>query len=55
MGGESLGPVKDRCLSVGECLDRELGVSGWVSRGIGDGIGVFGGETRKGITLYLGP
>ena len=41
MRGESLGPVKDRCLSVGECQDREEGVGGLVSRGRADGIGGF--------------
>jgi hypothetical protein len=28
MGGEALGPVKARCLSVGECQGREAGVGG---------------------------
>jgi hypothetical protein len=32
-----------------ECQNREVGVSGLVSRGRGDGVRVFfGGETRKG-------
>jgi len=30
MGGEALGPVKERCLSVGECQGRERGKSGSV-------------------------
>ena len=41
MGGEALGPEKAGCPSVGECQDREAGVGGLVSRGRGDGTGVF--------------
>jgi hypothetical protein len=36
MGGEAL-----------ECQDRDTGVGGLVSRWMRDGIGGFGGETRK--------
>ena len=40
MGGGTLGPVKAQCPSIGECQDREAGVSGLVSSGgWGDGIG----------------
>ena len=49
MGGEALGPVKVLCPSIGECQDREAGVSGLVSSGgWGDGIGGFqrGNEER---------
>jgi hypothetical protein len=45
MGGEALGPVKAPCPSVEECQDRETGVGGLVSRGLG--LRVFGGEARK--------
>ena len=48
MRRETLVPVKAHCPSVGKCQDREAGVGWLVSRGKGDGIGVFGGETRKG-------
>jgi hypothetical protein len=41
MEEEALGPVKTQCPNVGECQDRELGVGGLVSRGIGNGIGDF--------------
>jgi hypothetical protein len=30
MGGDTLGPVKARCPSVGEYQGREAGVGGWV-------------------------
>jgi hypothetical protein len=30
MGGETLGPEKAQCPSVGECQDREGGVGGMV-------------------------
>jgi hypothetical protein len=51
MGGEALGPVKAPCPSVGECEGREAGVGGLVSRGREDGMGVFGGEIRKGDNI----
>jgi hypothetical protein len=38
MGGETLGPVKALCPSVGECQGQELGVGGMMSRGSGEGI-----------------
>jgi hypothetical protein len=50
-GGEVLGPVKACYPNVGECWDREAGVGGLVSRIRGYGIGVFGGETRKGNNI----
>jgi hypothetical protein len=52
MGGEALGPVKDRCPSVEECQDGEVG--GWGehphrSRGKGDGIrGLRRGNQERG-------
>jgi hypothetical protein len=48
MGGEALSPVKVLCPNIGECHGQESGVGRLVSRGRGKGIGVFGGETRKG-------
>ena len=51
MGGEALGPVKVLCPSIGECLGQEVGVVGFVSRGKGEKIGIFGGETRKGDNI----
>ena len=61
MEGEVLGPVKARCLSVGEHEDREARVGGWVvahshrRRERGDGIGDFqrGGGPGKGITFEI--
>ena len=49
MGGEALGPVKALSPSVGECQGQEAGVGGLVSRGVG--MGVLGGETRKGDNI----
>jgi hypothetical protein len=50
VGGEALGSVKVRCLSVGECQNREAGVGGLVSRGRRDGIGGYSeGKPGKGI------
>jgi hypothetical protein len=51
MGGEALGPVKVLCLSIGEGQGQEAGVDGLVSRGRGEGMGVFRGETRKGDNI----
>ena len=54
MGGETLGPVKAQCPSVGECQSREAGMGGWVGEhshrttGRGRGYGISGGETGKG-------
>ena len=48
MGGETLGPMKAECTSVGECQGGEAGVYGKVgehphrSRGTGNGIVGFG-------------
>ena len=41
MGGETLGPVKAQCSSVGEYQDRQAGVGGLVSKGREDGIEGF--------------
>jgi hypothetical protein len=47
--GETLGPVKTWCPSIGECQDREAGVGGFVSRGRGYGIGGFwSGNQERG-------
>jgi hypothetical protein len=47
MGGEAFGPIKALCPSIGEFQGQEVGVGGLVSRGRGQGMGVFGRETRK--------
>jgi hypothetical protein len=49
--GEDLGLVKVRCLSVGECRDREAGVDSLVSRRRGNGFSE--GERGKGITFEM--
>ena len=41
MGGETLGPVKALCSSIGECQGQEEGVGWLVSRGKEKGIGGF--------------
>jgi hypothetical protein len=58
MEGETLGPVKAQCPSVGECQGREVGVGRWVreyphrSRGRGEEIGCFHrGNWEKGQHL----
>ena len=43
----ALGFEKILCPSVGECQGQEAGVGGLVSRGNGEGIGVFGGENQE--------
>ena len=50
MGGESLGPVKVLCHSIGKCQGQEEGLGGLMSWGGGEeakGQGVFRGETMK--------
>jgi hypothetical protein len=44
MEGEDIGPVKARCLSVGECQGQEVGVSGLQKRGGGRRHGVWRGN-----------
>jgi hypothetical protein len=51
MGREALGPVKALCPSVGECQGQEAGVDGLVKRATGKGLGIFGGEIRKGDNI----
>jgi hypothetical protein len=54
VGGEALGPVKDRCLSVLECQGRKVGVGGWVKDHLHRGRrreGVSGGETWRGDNI----
>jgi hypothetical protein len=54
MEGEALGPVKTRCLSVGECQNREVGVGKLLNRGRGDGIGGFSeGKQKKGLIFEI--
>jgi hypothetical protein len=49
MGGETLGPVKALCPSIGECQDQEAGVGGLVSRRRWERIGGFqrGNQERE--------
>jgi hypothetical protein len=54
MGGETFGPMKAVCPSIGECQGQEAGVGGLVSRRRGDGMGgrvFFRGESRKGDNI----
>jgi hypothetical protein len=51
MGGEVLGPLKALCPSVRECQGQGVGVGGYMSRWIGEGLGCFGRETRKGDNI----
>jgi hypothetical protein len=51
VGGEAFGPGKVQCPSVGGCQDREAGAGGLVSRGRGDGIGVFRAENGEGDNI----
>ena len=54
MGGKALGLVKGQYPSVGECQDREVGVGGLVSKGMGKGIGGFSeGKWEKGIKFEM--
>jgi hypothetical protein len=53
MGGEAVGPMKSQCSNVWECQEREVGVGGLVSKGKGDGMGVFGGEVRKRLIVEM--
>jgi hypothetical protein len=46
MREETLGPVKARWPSVGECQGREAGLGGLLSKKR-DGMGAFTGEMRK--------
>ena len=39
------------CPSVGECQGQEAGMGRLASSGRGNGIGVFGWETRKGDNI----
>jgi hypothetical protein len=50
---ERPGPVKVLCPSVGECQGQEAGVGGLVSRGRGNGMGVFFRGETKGITFEM--
>jgi hypothetical protein len=53
MGGEALGSMKVLCPSIWECQDQEAGVGELGNRGEGEGMGAFGGETRKGVTFGM--
>jgi hypothetical protein len=53
--GETLGPMKALCPSVGECQDQEAGVGGLVNRVSeqeGWDRGFFRGEPRKGDNIW---
>ena len=53
MGGETLGPVKALCPSVGECQGQEVGVGGLMrENGMGGGQGSEG-KQGKGITFEM--
>jgi hypothetical protein len=48
--------MKTLCPSVGKCQGQEAGVGGLVSRGgdgVGEGMVIFRGETRKRITFEM--
>jgi hypothetical protein len=57
MGGKTLGPVKTRFPSVGECQGEEVGVGGWVgdhphrSKRVGYDRGFLEGRPEKGDTI----
>jgi hypothetical protein len=58
MAGETLGPVKARCSSVGECQGREAGLGEWRSTlteagGREIGWGVPEGKPEKGIIFEM--
>ena len=50
MGGETLGPVKFLCPSIGECQDQKWE---WVVWGTGEGRGLLEGKLGKGITFEM--
>jgi hypothetical protein len=53
VGGEGLGPVKVLCPSIRKCQGQEVGVSGLVCRGRGEGWGLSEGKLGKGITFEM--
>jgi hypothetical protein len=54
MGGESLGPLKVLCPSIGECQCQEAGVGGLVSKGRGEAIVEFWRRNQeRGITFEM--
>jgi hypothetical protein len=54
MGGDTLGPVKALCPSVGECQGQEAGMGGLVSRrSRGGHRGVLKGKPGKEITFEM--
>ena len=52
MGGETLGPVKILCPSIGECHGQEAGVGGLGNKGVGWGD-FSEGKVGKGITFEM--
>jgi hypothetical protein len=53
MRGKYISTEKARCPSIEECLDREVGVGGLVSREEGWERGFLEGKSRKGITFEV--
>jgi hypothetical protein len=53
MGGETLGPVKALCSSIGECQDQEWEWVGWGAEGRGGDRGFLEGKLGKGITFEM--
>jgi hypothetical protein len=54
MGGETFGPVKVLCPSIGECQDQKAGVGGLGNRGKEEGIeDILEGKLGKGITFEM--
>jgi hypothetical protein len=53
MGGETLGPVKVLCPSIGDCHGQVVGVGGLVSRGRGGDRGFLKGKLGKGLTSEM--
>jgi hypothetical protein len=54
MGGETPGPVKVLCSSIGECQGQEAGVGGLGSKGEGGGNRGFSeGKLGKEITFEI--
>jgi hypothetical protein len=51
MGGETLHPVKAVCPSIGERQDQDWEWVGWGAGRVGERIGDFQGEARKGDNI----
>jgi hypothetical protein len=53
MRGETLGPIKVLCPSIGECQGQDVGVGGLVSRGSGGDREVLERKPGKRITFEM--